>query len=682
MTSKPIKHVELTSTEALRKRLTSPETSWDEAQRLLAVLSERLPQGEVEKVLAYLSGYKAVPPTFREFCEEDDFGGKAFDIWPAWVDLFEEKLFPSRYGSPYSLVINQSAIGVGKSFSSSVAFQYEICKLMHIDDPHGRFGLSKATFLDAALYAPSVTLGASVLLDPIEMMMNENPFFSDDMEQAKKSGAKSKFTNNIHLKLMTRVQQSVGRAVFTFAADELNDAILHGQSEKIIRSLTRRMDSRFGNKDGTWPAGRAYLMSSARGNDATVSGIISSLPESTKKRTLFVQESQWAIKPEKFSTKTWPVFIGSETSDPFVYETKEDAANDHQNPEISTRIIEVPVNVLDHFHANCVEALQDIAGVTTLSSVMFFPSAEQLTQSMSWTNEISKVTINVGMDDVKNTQLISYINVKRLKLLVDGNPVFVHCDPALTGDLFGIALSFIDGWKTLDRFDPVTSETVKRSVPTVMTPLVFALKAKPGSEIPFALPEELIFDLQRQGFIIGKVSFDSFQSRQLQQRLTNGGVLAEVLSLDRTKVPFQDFRRVVSENRWIGPKCPALFKELIELQDTGKRIDHPNLGSKDRADAVCGSIFTALESVGLRSEAQATGEEFDILDSFIGETGGSNIKDRLQTQLMASSHLLSSSNLDDLDEILDIEDIEKSEMRSQGLLSDDDDQLDSFFDNL
>ncbi len=640
MTSE-IKREELASTEALRKRILSRNCGWDESQRLLAVLKARLDESEVETVLAYLSGYKTIPPTFREFVENDDFGGQAFSMYPFWIDLFEEKLFPTRYGSPYSLVINQSAIGTGKTFSSSVCLMYELCRFLHLEDPHDRYNLTRSTKLTAGLYTPTLSLGQAILLDPIDQMLADNPFFYRDMQAAKKANAQTKFTRNIDLVLLSRVQQSVGRGIFVFLSDETSEVVQHGMAEKTIRSLTRRQHSRFGNKDGTLPAGRGYIMSSAKGNDSVVESVIADLSDSARDRTLFVQEPQWSVKPDKFDKRTHPVFIGSETSDPFVYETRE-AAEAEKDPDIIGRIIEVPINVLDMFKANCVEALQDLAGVTTLSSVTFFPSVEQLTRSLSWSNEVKQALIPVGMKDIGTTRLIDYINVDRIKVFLQGREIFIHLDPALTGDNFGIAISYVDDWVKMERYNAVDNTTVERALPVIVTPVVMGLTAKPGSEIPFTLVEELILDLALNNIRIGKVTFDTFQSRQLQQRLVNAGFNAEVRSLDRNKSSYIEFRRLVGENRWLGPDLPLLKKEMQELVDVGSKIDHPPLGSKDLVDSACGSVINAIESVADRSEAMATGREINTLDEFVKANAG---KERPEDMLKRA---MTGGGLDDI----------------------------------
>jgi hypothetical protein len=51
---------------------------------------------------------------------------------------------------------------------------------------------------------------------------------------------------------------------------------------------------------------------------------------------------------------------------------------------------------------------------------------------------------------------------------------------------------------------------------------------------------------------------------------------------------------IVLEERLLGPRIPLLIDELLQLKIMRDRVDHPRKGSKDLADAVCGSIYNAI----------------------------------------------------------------------------------------
>jgi len=51
---------------------------------------------------------------------------------------------------------------------------------------------------------------------------------------------------------------------------------------------------------------------------------------------------------------------------------------------------------------------------------------------------------------------------------------------------------------------------------------------------------------------------------------------------------------VVAEERLSGPAIKLLIDELLQLRIMRDKVDHPRKGSKDLADAVCGSIFNSI----------------------------------------------------------------------------------------
>jgi hypothetical protein len=51
---------------------------------------------------------------------------------------------------------------------------------------------------------------------------------------------------------------------------------------------------------------------------------------------------------------------------------------------------------------------------------------------------------------------------------------------------------------------------------------------------------------------------------------------------------------LVAEERIYGPHTNLLIDELLQLRIIRDKVDHPRKGSKDLADAVCGSIYNAI----------------------------------------------------------------------------------------
>jgi len=64
--------------------------------------------------------------------------------------------------------------------------------------------------------------------------------------------------------------------------------------------------------------------------------------------------------------------------------------------------------------------------------------------------------------------------------------------------------------------------------------------------------------------------------------------------LSVAKKHYDDMAMIVLEERLSGPHVPLLIDELLQLKIMRDKVDHPRKGSKDLADAVCGSIYNAI----------------------------------------------------------------------------------------
>jgi hypothetical protein len=118
---------------------------------------------------------------------------------------------------------------------------------------------------------------------------------------------------------------------------------------------------------------------------------------------------------------------------------------------------------------------------------------------------------------------------------------------------------------------------------------------EPRIEGPVNLSEvkQWIQNLRRQGFDIGMVSFDRWQSFDIQNELKAVGIRTETVSV--AKKHYEDMAMLVYEERLAMPAIDLLFQELTELKIMkNNRVDHPRKLSKDLADAVCGAIFGAI----------------------------------------------------------------------------------------
>jgi hypothetical protein len=108
------------------------------------------------------------------------------------------------------------------------------------------------------------------------------------------------------------------------------------------------------------------------------------------------------------------------------------------------------------------------------------------------------------------------------------------------------------------------------------------------------------------GFRLKKVTLDGFQSTDTLQQLRKRRFETELVSVDRSMLPYSDLRDALYEDRIEFPeyivhmkrgdmkKVEVVYKELSELEDKGNKIDHPATGTKDVADAMAGVAYTLM----------------------------------------------------------------------------------------
>jgi hypothetical protein len=97
-----------------------------------------------------------------------------------------------------------------------------------------------------------------------------------------------------------------------------------------------------------------------------------------------------------------------------------------------------------------------------------------------------------------------------------------------------------------------------------------------------------------------------------------------LMSVDKTSVPYKQFRDGINDNRLKLYNQPVLVSELYDLEydEILDKVDHPVNSSKDVADAVCGAYNTLLQrraswaSAAEDDEALVNKERADFEDRF------------------------------------------------------------------
>lgn len=651
----------------------STESTESEKLNYIESLVSQYGKEKATEILAINAGYSKIPPTIDEFLENPYYAGESTEngniIYPKWREVLREE-FPTPLSIRGSILSLEGCIGAGKSFIAGLSFFYELCKFLHIKDPHKYYRHSPATKYVFFIYAPTLGTASDVVYGQLLSFIKDSQFFQDIMNN---NGGF--FPNNISVEVGSRPSHSVGRAIVACHATELNFSILNNQSKTNIDSIIRRMQSRFMN-GGKLPY-HIYLDSSVSTDNSFMEKFAITYGGSGEFRS--VGYPIWVIKGERggYSKSKFPVFVGNDTTDPTIIDDEIDLKRILDNPETVDLLINVPTDFRLEFEGDLVTSIRDIAGISTSASTRFIGSIENLNEAMCNPTNMTRGIIRAGMSDINAMAFIDYISSDWLDLFIseedkynvgntsvydqivnsqfgsevksrlgqvagqersDGITKFYpelggtdgkievpkntggrsfHIDLGIVSDLVGIGCSYIEKFITVNRLNHSNGVESSFREPVFNTEWVLYAGATPNSELPIFFTKQLFVDLRAAGVPIFKITADGFQSRQLLQELKILGFPAEYQSVDRTKDAYLIWKRAMTEGRWKSTSSPRLNREFRGLIDNGKMIDHPEKGSKDGTDGVVGSIFNLFQNQDAGEIEPNDGGDFEVLDSLI-----------------------------------------------------------------
>ena len=165
---------------------------------------------------------------------------------------------------------------------------------------------------------------------------------------------------------------------------------------------------------------------------------------------------------------------------------------------------------------------------------------------------------------------------------------YVHADLAQRHDKCAVAIAHVEKWINLQ-----VIKDYEQVAPIVVVDAVAWWEPKKEGPVNLSEVKNWIINLRRLGFNIGKVTFDRWQSYDIQQELRAVNIETDTVSV--AKKHYEDLAMLIYEERIVMPQIPLLLEELSELKIMkNNRVDHPRKSSKDLADAVCGAAFGAI----------------------------------------------------------------------------------------
>jgi hypothetical protein len=474
-----------------------------------------------------------------------------------------------RYYKKYTKneVILQLGKGSGKDFTSTVACAYIVYKLLCLKDPARYFGKPSGDAIDIINVAINAQQAKNVFFKGFKTKIERSPWFAGKYNPKAESiefdksitvySGHSERESHEGLNLLLAVLDEISGF-----ATEIGTGNDQGKTaDNIYKAFRASVDSRFPD------LGKVALLSFPRFPGDFIS----------QRYDAVIAEKETVVKNHRFiMNPDLPEDLDGNYLD---IEWEEDTVTSYKYPGMfalkrPTWVVN-PTRKIDDFKlaffTDMGDAMQRFACVPTFSSDRFFKQSEKVRNAMNTRNPLD--TFRRFEETFKPDPTKTY---------------YVHADLAQKHDKCAVAIAHVDKWVNIQ-----VIKDYQQVAPVVVVDAVAWWEPKTEGPVNLSEVKQWIQNLRRLGFNLGMVSFDRWQSFDIQNELKSVGIRTETVSV--AKKHYEDMAMLVYEERLAMPMIDLLFEELSELKImNNNKVDHPRKKSKDLADAVCGAIYGAI----------------------------------------------------------------------------------------
>jgi hypothetical protein len=466
-----------------------------------------------------------------------------------------------------SEVILQLGKGSGKDHTSTIGCAYLVYKLMCLKDPAQYFGKPIGDAIDIINIAVNAEQAKNVFYKGLRNKIQRSPWFAGKFD-AKINAIEFDKTITVYSGHSER-ESHEGLNLILAILDEISgfaqDSASGNENAKtgdaIYKAFRASVDSRFPDY------GKVILLSFPRYPGDFISKhydkVVAEKDVEMKSHTFIINPDLPPDLPENQFTIEW------EEDHIKSYKTSGVYAVKRPTWEVN------PTRKIEDFERSFVDdyadAMQRFACMPSYMSDAFFKQKEKLEQAMCLHNPID-----------------SFKRIEAAWQPKDDVRYFIHADLAQKHDKCAVAISHVEKWVEVRTFNDHTQVH-----PLVIVDAVVWWEPKKEGPVNLSEVKNWIVDFRRQGFHIGLVTFDRWQSFDIQQELKSVGIKADTLSVG--KKHYEDLAMLIYEDRVMMPHIQILLDEMSQLRIVSdKKVDHPRKGSKDLSDAVTGAVYNAI----------------------------------------------------------------------------------------
>lgn len=545
----------------------------------------------------WLADFKEIPVSIDEFISNPYYLGETNRngdaVYPFWKQT-ARNIF--EHGNQYNEIILSGATRIGKTSSAIIIMSYMLYRLMLYRNPHEYFQKKQVSKFTVGFANLTKELAASVAYREFNDTLRNSKWFMDhgSVSRSDRNFYYIPEGDNIEIIAASDAAQLLGKQCWCIFIDECNFAksgikdinIAKAHMKNIYDTVNARISGTF--RLGGEVYGKLIAASSKNQDNDFLSDHIEQQLNAGNTHIYLVDEPQWKVlPPSMFSDKKFHFTVGDRYKRGFVIpEENDDEAHHQEYINQGFQVIEAPAEFRKNFIADYDISLRDIAGISVIGA-MGFITQEAITPNITTTrhNPFFTDIIQVGTQDNKSIEQFFRLEVvpDRLKHCL----MNIHLDLSETGDKTGIAGVWVDGQKVVQDIDG-------KNVALPYFREAFSVGVEPprGDRLSFQKVVNFLFWLRRNGFNIGTISTDQYQSSYMRELLSGEGFHTEKISVDRSEEPYIGLKNILYDQRIELIKNDVRDLELIKLQRLNGKIDHPANGSKDISDALCGACWT------------------------------------------------------------------------------------------
>ncbi|QDF18225.1 terminase [Gordonia phage Dakiti] len=585
--------------------------------------------------------FRLRPANIREFCGPGYLKERNVrpGIMEALLETFGEEVNSYAISNKRRALLT-GAIGIGKSTYAAIALSYMVHWIKCLNNPKEFYNLSDDSVIGFMMMSTTEKLAQEVIFQKVKKRIQNSAWFEQYAplaEENKRLQKQMRFEGDIWIVPGSSLETAFeGYDILGGIVDEGDSHNVTDQkdyAEAGYNTIESRIESRFTDFQTGQHRGLMICIGQAKRKGGFMLrhyDEFSKDPDSVAVRMTIWESFGW----HNYTKDKKDIERGKETAerDSFYYDIQKREMYSKEAAQLimNKNLIEVPVQYRKSFERDPVKALRDLAGIPPEVDDPFISRPDFILENQNlWHERYPDYTTPVGTESrLDRIVLPDWFLPGNL-----GGPYrrVIHIDTAYSpdGDALGLAMAHVP-----EKVDQYGEER-----PVIVFDLLLRIKATPAVEINFGELRKFIYMLRDDyGFDIDMVTIDGFNSFDFIQQLRKNKIKSDYLSVDKTKAPYEDVREVINDKRCEMPMYMVhyklgdtevvniAYKELSEVQDTGKKIDHPKDGSKDVADSITGCVHNLVSntkyireartverkgaSAGAKAQVVSSGEDF------------------------------------------------------------------------